>query len=229
MKVVIDIETSGLDLWRCEVIALSIGLYSDAGDLVNELDLNFKPVRLGYWSNESEAIHGISRMAALKFPDANESWGKFFDFLDQNLDERADFVCHALWLGHYFDSTFLFCQMFLSNNHWLLRKYFKSETISTHTMAQKLKSHGIYNFEKLNLAYLCQYFGISLDHHNARSDREACSKLYFKMKDRYDEVIKEESRKEAQREADQDQKDGSYRAIPSKKGRSKKRNATEMV
>jgi DNA polymerase III epsilon subunit-like protein len=227
MIAVVDIETSSTDYWRGEIIALSIGLYSNDGQLVNELDLKFRPVRLRYWDKGSEAVHKITVEEAKGFPNANQSWAAFFDFLEQNLPSKVPFVCHALYFGSYFDRAFINCQMFLSDNHWLVYKYF-SETISTHTMCQKLKTHGVHAFEKLSLDYLSNYFRIKLSHHDARSDREACAKIYFKTKDQYDAIREEQRRKEAAREADQGPQDGPHRALPPKVHRGKRGKLTEV-
>lgn len=228
MIAVIDIETTGTDYWRSEIIALSVGLYKDSGEIVAEKDLYFRPVRMKFWSDDSEAIHGISKDLAMSFQDANKSWGEFFEFLDSNIEKPIPFVCHALWFGHYFDRAFIECQMFLTNHHWLLRKYF-SRSISTHTMAQKLKTHGYYNFEKLSLDYLSKWFKIDLDHHDAKSDRSACAKLYFYMKDKYHEIEEEELRKEAQRQTDESEKDSTRGTIPVKKGGRKPRKTASLV
>jgi DNA polymerase III epsilon subunit-like protein len=228
MIAAIDIETTGTDYWRSEIIALSVGLYGDDGQLNAEKELFFKPVRLKFWDKNSEAVHKISLDRALTFPDPNESWQEFFDFLNDNTTGKVKFLCHALYLGSYFDEAFIRCQMFLTDHHWLVYKYF-SETISTHTMCQKLKTGGIYNFEKLSLDYLCNYFSIPIKHHDARSDRQACAKLYFKIRDAYYAITDEEvSRKEASWQASQNQENSPHRAIHSKVDRRKKRQFTEM-
>ena len=228
MIAVVDIETTGTDYWRSEIIALSVGLYQNTGELVAEKDLYFKPVRIKFWSDEAEMVHGINKEVAMNLPDANKSWGEFFEFLDSHIEKPIPFVCHALWFGHYFDRAFLECQMFLTNHHWLLRKYF-SASVSTHTMAQKLKTHGYYNFEKLSLDYLSNWFKIDLDHHDAKSDRIACAKLYFYLKDRYNEIQEEELRKETQRQTDQSKEDSTRGALPIKKSRGKPRKTAGLV
>lgn len=224
---VIDIETTGVDYWRNEILTLSLGIYSDNQDEIASIELKFRPVRMKYWKDEAEAVHKISKEEAKNFPDANESWGQFFDFIEENVSSPIPFVCHALWFGHYFDRAFLECQMFLTDNHWLLRKYF-SKSISTHTMCQTLRTHQVYNFEKLSLDVICKHFKIELNHHEAKSDRVACAKVYFKIREKYNEVYEEKCRKEAERERDETEKDGSHGAVPIENGRGKTRKPTKV-
>lgn len=226
MIAVVDIETTGLDYWRSEVITLSIGLYSN--ELIAEKEFNFKPVRTKFWSTESEKIHGISLEQSLTFKDGNESWMEFFEFCEEYIKKPIPFVCHAKWFGHYFDRAFIECQLFLTGTHWFLRKYF-SETISTMTMCQTLRSSGVYQFEKLSLDYLADYFKFDLDHHNAKSDRQVCAKIYYRVLEEYESVYKEKLRAEAIRETNKDQEASTPRTVRSTSHRKKSRKSTKMV
>lgn len=226
MIAVVDIETTGLDYWRSEVLTLSIGLYD--GELIAEKEFEFRPVRPRFWTKESEAIHGISLERALKFKDGNESWMEFFEFCGEHIKKPIPFVCHAKWFGHYFDRAFIECQLFLTGNHWFLRKYF-SDTKSTITMCQTLRTAGVYELEKLSLDYLADYFQFTLNHHEAKSDREVCAKIYYRVLEEYESIYKEKLRAEADREANQDKEANPSRAIRSGAPRKKSRKSSKVV
>lgn len=227
MIAVIDIETTGLDYWRCEILTLSIGLYEDNSSLIAEREFCFKPERMKYWSDQAGAVHKISKEKALTFPDKNDSWEDFFILLDWYIKEPIHLVCHAKYITSYFDRAFLDCQMDLMGRLFELRKYFKS-TISTHTICQDLRTARVYNFEKLSLDYICTYFKINLDHHNAKSDREACAKIYFLTKEKHEKIIKEQCRAEAERLSSEDKENCSHRALSPEFRRKKRGKSTKL-
>lgn len=228
MILVCDIETSSTDFWRGEILSMSIGLYSDDSTLIDELELKFRPVRNKFWSKEAEVIHKISWEEAQNFPFADDSWNELKAFLTLYIDKPIPFVCHALWFGKYFDRAFIECQLFLTNRTFEFRKFFSS-SISTHTMAQKLKTAGKYDFgDSLSLSSLCTYFKIELNHHEAKSDREACAQLFFKLKDDYEKILEKQLREEAIREANESEEGYSHRTIPVKAPRKKSRKSSKV-
>jgi DNA polymerase-3 subunit epsilon len=171
---VIDIETTGLDSWRNEILTLSISAVKIDGheELDSEL-FTFRPTRPDFFSEESEAIHGISLSKALNFPRQNLEWERFFKFLKAYASTPQIMVCHAKWFGRYFDSTFLDCQLFLVDKLFEKRKYIH-KPVSTITMAQSLNI----NSASYKLNDLCHYYSIELKHHDAVSDRKACQELF---------------------------------------------------
>lgn len=171
---VIDIETTGLDYWRNEILTLSISAVKIDGHEEMDSELfTFRPTRPSFFSEESEAIHGISLSTALNFPRQHLEWERFFKFLKAYASTPQLMVCHSKWFGKYFDSAFLDCQLFLVDKLWEKRKYIH-KPVSTITMAQSLNV----NSESYKLNHLCHYYGIELKHHDAVSDRKACQELF---------------------------------------------------
>ena len=175
-KYVFDIETTGTDFFRNEIITLSCGLYND-GLEIDSLEMNLKPVRKHYWQPEAEKVHKISWGEAQGFRDANQCFEELIRFM--NFYGVGDFVCHALWFGNYFDRAFIEAQMSLFDINYRYRKNVRTRTISTLTLAKKLQKNGFISVDSFGLGVLCKHFGINLDHHNAMSDRKACAELYY--------------------------------------------------
>lgn len=175
---IIDIETSGLDSMRNEVLSLSVSAVAieNHQELDSELFL-FKPVRKQYWQDGAEAVHGISWEQSQEFPSAKKQWKKFLSFLKAYAHKPQVMGCHALWFGKYFDSSFIDCQLDLQELLFEKRKYIGS-TFSTLSLAKNAAKKGHLSTEKYSLDALCSIHKIPLKHHDATSDREACQKLF---------------------------------------------------
>lgn len=168
---VVDIETTGLDFWRNEILTISISAVSNFVTVSEEV-FKFKPERKQYYSAESEQIHGISLKEAMGFNNSKKEWNRFLDFISSFSERPLPIICHAMWFGKYFDSTFIDCQLFMRELLFEKRKFI-GKPVSTITMAKS-----IYNYESYSLDSLCKRYSIPLDHHNAVSDRIACQKLF---------------------------------------------------
>ena len=181
---VIDIETSGLDPFRNEVLTLSVSAVSiqDDRELDSELFL-FKPENKAFWSAESESIHGISWEKAKLFEDKKKEWLRFIKFLSCYAHKPQIMVCHAMWFGKYFDSSFIDCQLDQIGLLFEKRKYI-GRPFSTMTMAKELAKKNAIRTESFSLDSLAKIYGIELKHHDASSDREACQKLFIEFKNK---------------------------------------------
>lgn len=175
---VTDIETTGLDSFRNEILTMSISCVALDGfrELGKEL-FSFKPIYKKFFTSESEAIHGISWEKSQSFNRKSDEWKRFFDFLKSQTNKPIPLVCHAMWFGKYFDSSFIDCQLSLSDQLFEKRKYI-GKPASTLTMARNLSKRGLLSVPSNGLAELSRIHNIELKHHDAESDREACQKLF---------------------------------------------------
>lgn len=175
-KYVFDIETTGTDYFRNEILKISCGIYDD-GIEIDSLELSIKPQRKQYWQSEAERVHRISWEQAQGFHSANYCYSELIKFM--HFYGMGDFVCHALWFGNYFDRAFIEAQMSLLDLTYRYRKNLRTRTISTITLAKQLQKNGFIEVDSFGLEELCKKFGIKLDHHDAKSDREACAQIYW--------------------------------------------------
>jgi DNA polymerase III epsilon subunit-like protein len=176
----VDVETTGTDYWRNEIITLSISFCDEE---LNECDsalFRFRPKYKDFWEEGAEAAHGIAWDEAANFPDAEIEWKSFLSFIGYH-GNRSPLVCHAKWFGHYFDHAFINAQLSLRNLLFEKRKYISEKTISTISMAETLRREGLVASGSLALNVLCEQFKINLNHHDAESDRLACQELFKKF------------------------------------------------
>lgn len=173
----VDLETTGLDAMRNEILTASLSVVDyNTLEEIDSIDLKFRPEVLQHWSKEAEAIHGISLPMALSFPEKAESTRKLLEFLSKHRKDGVQpMVCHALnFKGGYFDTNYLAQHFFRTKDDLLY--FFRRVCGITESTIDYAKALG--GFENYKLGTLCKHYSISLDHHDARSDRMACQALY---------------------------------------------------
>lgn len=181
----LDVETTGLDYYRNEIITLSISAY-DKYVKNDDLYLTIRPERLKYWSKEAELAHGISIQQSLLFDEKKDSFSELMRFIDRYSDGNAMLICHAFdkfKTQNLFDVNFLKVGLEECGFYWSFRRSVK-QFGSTDTIFREATQRG--DFDKLPsyaLNKLCDHFKIPLKHHDVVSDREACEQLYFKAKE----------------------------------------------
>jgi DNA polymerase III alpha subunit (gram-positive type) len=184
-----DIETTGLLATESEVITAAF-IVADYDSLIVEGAklFKFRPNFPQKWSKEAESVHKITLEEALTFPEKKSEMVKMIEWL-QSFGTGA-FICHA-FKGNgsvfngirqdkgYFDWNHLFLSAFDNELHFEWRKIFNEQLIeSTDTIGRLLKSQGKIKVENMKLDTLCKAFDIPLNHHCAKSDVEACFKIY---------------------------------------------------
>lgn len=103
-----DLETTGLDAWRCEILTASVSAV-DFYTLRRKasIELTFRPQNLAFWDyiapgkrrkplKKASEIHGISLSQALYFDGKEQSTTKMMDFIGDHCHGSPQImVCHA--------------------------------------------------------------------------------------------------------------------------------------
>jgi hypothetical protein len=188
-----DIETTGLISTESEVVTAAF-IVADYDSLKVEGAklFKFRPEFPAKWSKEAEAVHKITLQEALTFNEKKTELLKMIDWL--NGFGSGAFICHAfkgngsVFNGKrqdkgYFDWNHLFLMAFDNGLQSEWRKIFNENLIeSTDTIGRLLKDKGRIKVDSMKLNTLCEAFGIPLEHHCAKSDVEACYKIYKNFK-----------------------------------------------
>lgn len=170
-----DLETTGTDSLRNEILTLSIAACDRQGE-IDSLELKMRP-EYDFWDAEAEKIHGISRFEAERFMPQIEGAKKLIDFLSKYPDSML--VCHAaMMFNSLFDVNFLlqFLNKYSRHNALLSKTIIQTSTI---VWFRWLDRCGIESNSAYDLASLCRKYAIELKHHDASSDRLATQKLFF--------------------------------------------------
>lgn len=171
----VDLETTGLDFFRNEILTASVSVcdYETLAE-IDAIELKFKPENLQFWSPEAEKVHGIKLQQALDFPENKLSSAELMSFLHlHKCDWVQPLVSHSLnFRGGYFDQFFLSAHFMKQEKEFELRRICGISQSTIDYAKQCLK------LENYKLSTLASYYKIELNHHDAKSDREACQKLY---------------------------------------------------
>jgi len=164
----IDIETTGLNLFKHEIIEIGCVLTTPDLEVIEEFELKIKP----------EHIENANRVS-LKVNHYNPSEWENALSLEKAMNIFCKKVKNCIMVGHNvaFDSGFLervFDQYKIKNP----MHYHKLDTISI----AWAKLHNDPDLEHFSLRELCIRFGISNVHaHTALSDARATFELYKKL------------------------------------------------
>ncbi|MCX6755221.1 MAG: 3'-5' exonuclease [Candidatus Nomurabacteria bacterium] len=164
----IDIETTGLDVMRHEIIQIGCVIVAPNMEIIEEFELKIKP----------EHIENADKIA-LKVNKYNEEDWAFAYTLPEALKILSEKVKNCIMVGQNvsFDSAFLEYN-FLKTKVENTFHYHKLDTIS---MAWE-KFHGDETFEHFSLREMCKYFGIINENvHTGLSDARATFELYKKL------------------------------------------------
>lgn len=197
--VTVDLETTGFDYWRNEILTWSMSAL-DYFSLERKasIELTFKPQNLQFWGAGAEAVHGISVSRALYFDPKKKSTDRALEFISDHCKGSPQILlCHAFdkyKKGDLYDVNMIMAHMDkMSKKSEISRnlKFFQS----TETYFREARKLGYYQKgvdmfslaegrgydeegEDFKLSTLCKYYKIPLDHHDAKSDREGCEELY---------------------------------------------------
>ena len=123
--ITVDLETTGFDSWRCEILTLSMSAM-DYSTLQrrDSIELTFRPRNLQFWNyidpsriragkkiKTAEEVHGISLSQALYFDAKETSTFRALDFINDHCRGTPQILlCHALDMyrsGNLFDVAML--------------------------------------------------------------------------------------------------------------------------
>lgn len=170
----VDVETTGLDPDKHEIIELGLVLVRQKGgegkdfEVIDEIDFKIKPERIEDADPQSLKVNGYDAsqwIFANSLPEAMKA------FSEKTKD--AIFVAHNLT----FDNAFVekaFQKTGIANQMF----YPKIDTISL----AYAKLHGNLKVEKFRLQKLCEYFGIQNSNaHTALADCRALFEVYKRL------------------------------------------------
>jgi len=185
MKWFVDLEFTNLDPVYADALVMAIVITDDECSIVESVEHRYAATMLKHWSEDAEAVHGISYMRA--------SFEKPQELICEDIKDLAnkypcdEFICHAL-THSFFDfknktRSYAYIDYAVIENafkkHGNVYEWYKicspDKRISTVKLAKEA------GHTKRRLDVLCEYYGVKLDHHNAMSDALACREIYLKV------------------------------------------------
>lgn len=184
--IVCDLETTGVDVHKCDWITGSFSRIR-ISDFCTESELELKSRPVNHWDEEARYIHRIPRHKAMEFPERAAA----LESLTSWLPPRSEFVfvCHANprpfnfavknHTNTHFDFAALKWDFFMQNRLFDFYKFFDNHKIlSTKTLANDFFGLS----PELNLKEVCANLSIPMigEHHDAQADRKACEQILRK-------------------------------------------------
>jgi len=178
MYAITDIETSGRDPWRNEIIQIATIIADKEFKVVKTFNKYLKPERRSYWDEGAEKIHGITWNKSRCFDNRDSVLNEYIHFLNSNCpDGGHSFVAHALPFRSsidFFDRNFLFAFFWVRDLRTDFYKLFpEGKTISTIHKKRKLATQR-YQIKDQKLSTWADKLNFELDHHDALSDTKCC-------------------------------------------------------
>lgn len=164
----VDIETTGLDILKHEIVAIGCVITTSDLEILEEFELKIKP----------EHIENADPVA-LKVNKYNEEDWAFAYSLPEAMQILSDKIKDCIMVGQNvaFDSSFLDYN-FLKTNIQNTFHYHRLDTISIAWS----KFHNDESFIHFSLREMCKYFDIKNENaHTALSDARATFELYKKL------------------------------------------------
>ncbi len=156
---------------------------------LDSIELKFRP-ESNYWQKEAEDAHGITKYTAARFTDKAESFDKLRGFMRRFPGSLL--ICHALKMSGYFDNSLLLA---LFDQYDRKHEFYRCvrQTQSTITWLRYLNTVGMVQLGEFNLKYICNQWNIPLNHHDSKSDRIACQKIFYKIIEKVSSLEKQDN------------------------------------
>lgn len=169
---VIDLETTGLDQWRSEVLEIACIVLDEE---FKEISTFHEYVRPEYsWSEDAKRVHGISRDQASRFRVSDDVISEFCSFLAYY---RKPFgyrmVAHAKPLRHdadLFDRRMLFSWFWNSDRRSEFYNYFREENVYSTIKRKRSEAEAEWGLKSQRLSAWADKLGIEFVHHRAIED-----------------------------------------------------------
>lgn len=166
-----DVETTGFDSFRNQVITLSTFITDSSYKIINEFHGRFRPEGKKdlVWSTGAEDVHKISWEEAMEFPTVLEESQRYIEWL-HSIDNDLEFVAHNM----PYDRRMIRGTLFRNDLHFPFnlkhREFSDTAQMIKKVMPSDLKSRSLGN--------VCTYYGIDHNHHDAKSDAFVLIRLH---------------------------------------------------
>jgi len=178
---VTDLECTGLDPWRNEILTISTIVADEKFKELGRYTGKIRPRNWEWWSDDAEAVHGISKEDALSFGNSADVLDDYLRFLREFSSGAFSFVCHALPLKSrvdLYDRNFLFAWMWYHNKRSDYYRVFPEENMRSTIRKKRSEAQRLWGMTSQKLDAWMDKLGIDkTGHHNSEFDSEVCLKI----------------------------------------------------
>jgi DNA polymerase III epsilon subunit-like protein len=178
-----DIETTGIDNKKCDIIHLAYILELD-GACVEHGCLKFRPLNFANVEQGACDVHGITIEEMMTYPPAEESYFALVKMLNKHINkyDKSDKAHPAGYNIMAFDYPFLVELPRKLGIKYGVGSYLNHCTMDPYPLVNILLAEGLISpMENRKLATVCHHFGIGIKAHDAYSDIKATRELYKRL------------------------------------------------
>ncbi len=181
MYAVIDIETTGLDPWRNEILTVSTVILDVMLDEVTRWTGRIRPEHIDYWSDDAQKIHGISKEMAASFDDSRDVLDAYISILDEYSTGGYSFICHALPVRSnidLFDRNFIFAWMWSHRRRADYYRLFPEDRMRSTILKSRKKAQKQWGITSQSLSAWMTLLDIDQSrHHDSEFDAWICAEI----------------------------------------------------
>lgn len=182
MKILwLDVETTGLDHTRNEILTMS-GIVEIGGMIVEEFDFKLRPTIIDD-IDEALKVNGITVEEALLFPPPKEACDGLTAVMAKYVDKyNKDDKFILAGQNVQFDKNFL-RSLWTKQQDKYFGSWFWHHTLDTMTAAMMMQYIGKLDVPNFKLATLAANYSIEYDAHNSMADIRCTRQIMMKMLD----------------------------------------------
>lgn len=184
-KLFIDVETTGLDAKRSDIVQLSTIVEYD--DIFEAFDIKFKPSKNSVIEEKALEKMGVRSEELYKYKySSNEAYILFKKFLNKHIDSYdSEDKFFVIGYNTKFDFDFL-REFFIKNDDFYIGSYLKNQYIDVLQMIYILSFYGKLSLKNYRLETVCEEFKIELEKaHDSLADIVATKQLFDLLHIRY--------------------------------------------
>jgi len=178
---VIDVETTGKDPWRNEILQMGMVVVNEELETIGEFNEFIRPQYLRQWSEEAEEIHKISQRRAAKFDSSRDVFDKFNMFLRGIQPDGAyGFICHASPRRsriNLFDRNFVFAWYWSHSDRLGYYRQFDERKVQSTIKRERNLAKQNWGIENQKLGTWAKKLNIEFEHHTALADAKVCLEI----------------------------------------------------
>jgi len=174
----IDIESTGLDFRRHDIIQLSY-LIEINKEIKEEGNFYVQPFNYDTIEKAALEVNKLEISQIKTFPEPKEIYNKIKGILEKYIDRynKNDKFSMAGYNNTNFDVPFL-KQFFIKNNDRYFGAFFNYHILDVFPLLFALEYKGLIKLDNFKLITVCKHFGIELKAHDALSDIKATRELF---------------------------------------------------
>lgn len=179
-----DVETTGTEMWRNEIIEIATVVTDDDFKVLGEFNEYVRPEYSKQYTPEAEEVHGITWHDSQSFSSSDIVLSDYIDFLSEyrvGHEASLQMVCHALPFYSsldLIDRNFIFAWFWNHDHRHTYYSLFDDQNTKSTIIRSKKLAQQTWGVPNQKLSTWMNKLGLSFKPHRALDDAYACLEVY---------------------------------------------------